>query len=470
MFFLLACGPEVAIRALVPVVSVAPEALDVGDVVVPTTASATVFVANGGEALAEVDVSIDDASGLWAVDLEHLSVEPDSSAALIVSFAPTTFDSSAAELVLSTNDDAHPLIRVPLTGNGVYAPVPDIDPQPPVLDFGTVAAGDEGIAILEVHNLGAAELLLGTIQQTGSPAFVALATLPSGVTANGTAAIPIAYRPTTDAGDQGTFLLPSNDPDEPDVSVLLVGNGGTDLDYPVAEIACPATLAPPGVTALDGQGSHDPAGHLPLAFDWSLAKVPVGSQASLTAASDPISILSYDLAGTYEVELVVTNAIGLSSAPTRCVMDAIPLDDLHVELRWDLASADLDLHLARNGADLFDVPDDCSFCNRYPSWGADGESPRLDLDSRSDGGPENINILTPADGDFTVRVHYFEVLGPELPALATVTVWLDGALAWEGSETLNRNEVWEVGTAHWPAGTFGVGGGAPAEASARSCQ
>ena len=53
------------------------------------------------------------------------------------------------------------------------------------------------------------------------------------------------------------------------------------------------------------------------------------------------------------------------------------------------------------------------------------------LDDRSGWGPENINIEDPADGDYEIRVHYFEDYGSDATT-ATVKVWLDGALHWEG--------------------------------------
>ena len=85
----------------------------------------------------------------------------------------------------------------------------------------------------------------------------------------------------------------------------------------------------------------------------SLASVPEDdagdaiSSAYLTNAVSPTTKLWADAVGPYEVDLTVTNAIGVTSAPARCLIDAVPSERVHVELTWNTASADMDLHLAQ---------------------------------------------------------------------------------------------------------------------------
>ena len=142
-----------------------------------------------------------------------------------------------------------------------------------------------------------------------------------------------------------------------------------------------------------------------------------------------------------------------------------------MELTWDTNNVDLDLHLLQNtSASLFDVPDDCNWCNKNPDWGEAGASddPRLDLDDLADG-PENINVLSPADGAYPVVVHYFDPIGGPATT-ATVTVWLDGVEVFRDSQILTRNEVWEVGQVNWPQATFGVYPVDIQDATRRQCQ
>ena len=156
------------------------------------------------------------------------------------------------------------------------------------------------------------------------------------------------------------------------------------------------------------------------------------------------------------MKLTVTNGIGTSSAPATCDIVATPADALHVELSWDTSRADLDLHLIEEGSELFDTPGDCSWCNKTPKWAASGTSddPRLDLDDRAGYGPENINILEPAAGQYTVMVHYYDDLGDD-DVVATVRVYLNHSATpvFTDSQLMGRNQVWEPARINWPAAT-----------------
>ena len=102
---------------------------------------------------------------------------------------------------------------------------------------------------------------------------------------------------------------------------------------------------------------------------------------------------------------------------------------LRILLRWDEENTDLDLHLVRNFEGLADAKEledlfgdrsnDCFYFTCKPSpasargtsaldWGApgdDSDNPVLDEDD-SNGGPETIRLARPADGRYSVLVHY----------------------------------------------------------------
>ncbi|MCB9675100.1 MAG: choice-of-anchor D domain-containing protein [Alphaproteobacteria bacterium] len=453
---LVGCKQDTDFQQLYPRIATAPEELAFGEIAVPLDGHQQLFVTNAGRARLEMQVAIqgDDA---FTVDVPAEVVGVDETIELDVTFAPGSFLDYAAEIVITSNDDLTPEVRIPLSGTGVDAPMPDIEIDRLTVDFGTVAMGSNSTEFLLLRNVGDAPLELGTVGQEGSGAFV-LQTDPSNDVVGPHSDVPviIQYAPFGDLGDSGELVFPSSDPDEPEVRVVLLGNGGGDYAYPVAQIDCPGTSAPPIWVDLDGSGSYDPEGFLPLTYAWTLSSRPDGSQEDLTNLVSDTTRLFTDVAGPYEVQLVVTNAVGTVSAPDRCTIDAIPADELHVELTWDTPAADLDLHLARNGADIFTPTDDCSFCNGSPNWGVAGsdDDPRLDLDDQGGFGPENINILTPADGDYVVRVHYWEEHGDDV-VVATVRVFTYGVEVYTGQRAMQRNEVWDVGQVNWPDGTFG---------------
>jgi hypothetical protein len=232
--------------------------------------------------------------------------------------------------------------------------LPEISVDPLSIDFGTVTSGGSGINFFEITSAGGADLVLGEIRQTGSGAF-SLQSDPSGdVVAPGSdVPVIVQYMPTVDAGDKGSIFIPSNDPVTPEVEVLLLGNGGGDFEYPVAVIDCPGTSAPPEKINLDGSASYDPNDLTPLTYSWSLTKAPEGSTEELVLIQSDEVRLYTDVAGDYTVQLSVKNLAGLSSAPAKCSIAAIPEDDLHVELSWDTTQADLDLHLIEEGGSFY---------------------------------------------------------------------------------------------------------------------
>jgi hypothetical protein len=460
---LAACeGSETNVSRVYPNLLVTPSLLEFGEVAVDYTSGLDLLVINGGLApleVSSVEIVGDDASA-FSVDPAAFRLSTDEQLALPVTFAPPTYLDYAATLVLHTNDPEAVALEVPLTGTGVYAPTPDIAVDPGVLDFGTVAAQGTGFLVMELRNEGRATLVIGDAVQYGSGAFSLVGENPSGyaIPAGQAQSLVWQYAPTTDAGDNGSFVIASNDPDEPEVTVTLLGNGGGDFEYPTAVIDCEETIRPRKLVYLDGRGSTDPDGK-DLTYDWTLEGLPAGSAVEgLVDATQPVAQLTTDIAGEYVVGLVVTNTDGVSSAQRLCRMNAVPDEVIHVELSWNTTRADVDLHVLLEGSELFDVPGDCSYCNQIPDWGVPGDKdddPSLDIDDKSGLGPENTNIRVPADGKYRVIVHYFDDNG-DGATVATVRVYTNGLLVHEASQTMEYNYTWEVGQVNWPEGTVGV--------------
>lgn len=463
---------DFGVQTLEPAVSVTPLAIDFGDTPVPTAAGASVYVTNAGKADLEVDLArLAPADPAFALEAEApFSLRPDESATLRVTFTPPTYLPYATTLRIGSNDPEQPEILVPIQGAGVYAPLPDIEPSTTALDFGSVDAGNTSLLYLTILNLGDAPLHLADVSLSGDPS-IGLASTPSGATVGAGEALPVllTYTPADTDGDEARLTIASDDPDEPTIDVVVLGNGGSGFAFPVAVIDCPANAAPPAYVVLDGSDSYDPGGAGIVAWQWALVARPDGSQASFTALDGAVSQLFADSAGDYTAMLTVMNGAGVFSAPTFCDIEAVPDDALHLELTWDGLSSDLDLHLREEGAALFETPADACWCNDFPSWGAGGtdDDPRLDLDDLAGKGPENINILAPSDGVYRVAVHYFD---DDYDGLVTATVraYIHGVLAWEGASVLDVQDVWEVGTVDWPSGTF-TPDGALSSTTLRGC-
>ena len=471
-------GPS--IRNLSPEISVVPTAeagLDFGEVIVTQSGTAELFITNAGRAGLDVTVDLSgDAAFTMSSEFDgELEVGVDDTLTIPLTFTPDNFLDYTAEILVTSNDEQTPEITLAVTGVGVDAPMPDIEVTPLTMDFGEVNVGDLApVQFATVRNVGLDDLTLGSMTQSGSPAFTVL-TDPSGqvLTPGGETQVILQYIPLNDSGDNGVLTFPSDDPDEPEVSLNLLGNGGGDFAYPEAIIDCPLTvfITGPEYINLDGRASNDPNG-LDLSYTWELLSKPDGSASELSfvdteQAEVPMLI---DLAGPYEVQLTVTNEEDTPSVPTKCGIIAIPEDNIRVELIWDGPTSDLDLHLGETrDVELFD-PGDANWCNQSPNWGNNGsdDDPRLDIDDRGGYGPENINLLDPVDGEYPVRVHYFDDNNDDL-VTATVTVWSKEFELYKGSKVMARDEVWDVGQVNWPDANFAEFDTPLYDAPRRSC-
>ena len=481
----LACsGTQNEIRKLQPDLAVvgtdgSPDLVDLGDVVIPYTAETTFQVLNAGKATLKVtDIRVEgDDAGVYSLDLTELEVAPDEAATVTVGFVPATYLAYDTTLVIESNDPENAVYELSLMGEGVDGPVPDIALSSGSIDFGTVAPSATATEFVQILNVGDGPLVIDRIEQTGSGAFSIEAGPRTGgeIAGGGDTSLIVGYTPGADSGDSAVFTIYSNDPDESEVDLIVVGNGGSDDEYPVAEIDCPAPgdVNPPVRVTLDGTASYDPGGLEPLTYTWSLVERPGGSVTGLGSTIESATTLFVDTAGDWEVELRVTNTAGLISAPDVCRFFAEPQEQVHIELSWDTSNTDLDLHLIQGGSVYFDSQGDCCWCNRNPNWGtsSSADDPLLTLDDQAGYGPENTKIQEPGAGDYVVKVHYFEDRGGGTTT-ATVRVWLGGGTSpfWEGSKVLTQNQVWDVGVVRWPDATFAEYNVDPYRSERTSCR
>lgn len=110
----------------------------------------------------------------------------------------------------------------------VHVPLPDFEPVPATLDFGSVKVGDEKALKLELTNTGEAKgRATGFLDSTTSKGF-ALATPEVLVGAAKTQAYSVSFAPTSAGKTETVLTLLTNDPDERFLKVTLKGNGVRD--------------------------------------------------------------------------------------------------------------------------------------------------------------------------------------------------------------------------------------------------
>jgi len=234
-------------------------------------------------------------------------------------------------------------------------------------------------------------------------------------------------------------------------------------DAPIAVCSVsPNPITPPFEQAtFDGSASYDPAGLAIVDYNWVLSEKPQGSSVDMPGGNAIRSGFMPDQAGLYVGRLVVTNEAGVASEACEAELEAIPAQDLWVEMFWTVGGDDMDLHLLapggapRTGNDCYYA--NCKGANGLP-WGQAGpiDNPRLDIDDIPGTGPENINIDQPdaSGGGFTVMVHDYPGSTMQGPNDVTVNVYLNGQLTWTDTRTISgENSDNYFAQIDWNAGT-----------------
>ena len=258
----------------------------------------------------------------------------------------------------------------------------------------------------------------------------------------------------------GAVLLRTTEPALREATVELQGSVNR---APVPVVAPLGVSAPGQQVVLDGTSSMDPDGDTPLTYQWTLRSRPVGAQASIAEPTAARTVLRLDAAvpGEYEVELHVTDAAGARSVtPARAKVVAAPVQQLLVEMFWDNAVTDLDLHVLRDaGAALGSIPDDCHYANPRPDWGTVGvaqDDPELLRDALTGYGPEVFGYGEPAAGSYRLAVVFARENGAVDPrSTATVRVYDRGVLKGEFRRLLShQGDAWSVADVAWPSGVI----------------
>lgn len=451
--------PDPTLGQVRPALVVDETPIDFGTLPVLNPAAHELEVRNaGGAALAfsAIEVTGADAAA-FTVDEAPTSVAPSSAGVVRLTFRPDAERAFDASLALRSNDPDRPVVEIPLTGVG--STVACIEIEPASVNFGLVGEGQTAVETLTVRAGCTAPLLVEDVRFSDDtpPEFEPVGSWASGTLQVGEEIpLSVAFRPRKGQVETtGTILVTSADPDHRVVEVPLTA----ELNRaPIADCGEAVVAGAPGDTvSFDGGASYDPDGHEPLTFDWRVDKRPLNSLTEIPDPTAEIASLELDVAGAWEVSLGVTDALGIPSVD-RCRIEvrSIPAEKLYVELVWDHAVTDLDLHFLAPGATLYG-PGDCWWGNPAPDLGVLGDpadDPRLDRDDLAGFGPELMTYTDPVAGTYRIVVDFPKANGAADPTTrATVRVFEYGVIVAELSRTLDGpRTLWNVAAVDWPSG------------------
>lgn len=165
--------------------------------------------------------------------------------------------------------------------------------------------------------------------------------------------------------------------------------------------------------SFDGSSSFDPDAE-ELTFEWDLKIKPPGSAAQIENLTAQSTSFQPDLTGQYVAQLVVTNQSGLTDK-CKYVFDAVPEQDIWIELYWSLAGDDIALHLLTSNAAASDnwfnflLDEDChdNNCVEGLEWGdasTTEDNPQIIFDEDNSKGPQVIYIKEPQPDVFRVVI------------------------------------------------------------------
>ena len=287
----------------------------------------------------------------------------------------------------------------------------------------------------------------------------------------------------------GALTACSPDPGETFVTAVIGRSGGT-LEHPAAFVRVPpgalesdvtlvvTDLGPPdaadALSPLLALAPHGQTFLVPvtvgIAVDESDASIwwsqsredfsPVSTEVEDGFAMTTSSSFSYAFA-TEPVDLgsASDTSIGTSSdtqtgsdTTSETASDPTPNLPFAVELVWT-SEVDLNLHLLYNSDELFERPGDACFCNPEPEWGPSGAEGNPTFYGASTAlGPEIIDVPTPADGTYEIRIH--RMAGSE-DTEARVRFYIDGEIQQSFNTDMNIDgEVWSVARFTYPEGVL----------------
>lgn len=438
-----------------PAIELNPEevyfgAADVGDELVQSFAINSI----GDVALAVEDVRIDGASPFSVTTFEPRGLAPGESTDVVVTYLATGVEDVGEALVFSDDPDSPHTVR--LYGGGE---VPELTISPSAYDFGYLAIDESAETTFALQNTGGATLQITSVDTTQAVFAYALdGSLPISLEPGEETTVSVTFTPTSGDIYSGLLEVGSTDP-EGVKSAELNGGGAGDQPIAVCEADPDVIETLHETTTWKGNASYDPAGYAITDYEWTLVSKPTASTSRIPSGGANRSGFTADLAGTYVAELVVTNEIGERSEPCTATLEAIPGEDLWIEMYWTHSGDDMDLHLLAPSGSLT-TNSDCYYGNCTYSaldWGVRGDAtddPSLDLDDIPGTGPENINIEEPESGTFTVYVHDYPGSVYNGTNDVTVNIYVGGALEWTDTRNVNSEDLYEpFAEIEWPSGT-----------------
>ena len=225
---------EAYLRAPVPSdepdISVIPTSLDYETIDVGTSSAMNLTVSNDGTADLVIS-TISNPTLPYSIISDLCSGQtliPFASCSVTVEFAPTSDGTFNDSMTIPSNDSDSPSLPVILNGTATYPPLDDqeISVFPTSVEYQNVYIDQTSSLSFAISNIGTADLVIGT-NTNPSPPYSIISDLCSGQTLipSASCSVTVEFAPTVEGTFNDSMTIPSNDADNPNVTVTLNGTG-----------------------------------------------------------------------------------------------------------------------------------------------------------------------------------------------------------------------------------------------------
>jgi hypothetical protein len=243
-----------------PAISVAPDSL--------ATSLATggedeleFTIANEGGNELTYDIAVTTGDGWLSVSPASGTVLPGGSVHIAVHVNASGLCGAAnGELQITSNDEAAPLITMPISLT--VTPAPEIIATPAELDFEQVPVYAVKSLNVQVRNIGCTNLQITSIS-TDNPVFFVNSN-PTILAPGGRTRLTVSYFPPTDGTHAGNLIIASNDPYEGNYLVPLTGEGVLQKDFGESIATGPRAVPNPFNPTTEFQFNLERAGRVEL--------------------------------------------------------------------------------------------------------------------------------------------------------------------------------------------------------------
>jgi len=211
----------VGVGILKAIIEVDKNIMDFGDVETGKSKRMEFLISNNGNSNLNGVLELPEA---FSSPITSFSLTPANSLSVAVDFSPKYEREYFDTLIINSNDPLYPQKAVFLLGKGIKK-YPKIFLEPSVLNFGEVEIGKTGVQKLTIKNTGEATLIIENVKLPDECSMPQPVSFPLSITSGGSFSADINFTPQEEKIYSGTILITSNDKDNPETSVTIIGIG-----------------------------------------------------------------------------------------------------------------------------------------------------------------------------------------------------------------------------------------------------